>query len=103
MNILVIGAAGFIGSHICERFIKAGHQVWGIDNLSRGLESNLEAIRNHLNFTFILGDAGNIKLIEHIEIQTIVHLASQKIPRYSSGWETLQEKRAYRMPCLNFL
>jgi UDP-glucose 4-epimerase len=102
MNILVTGAAGFIGSHICERFIEDGHQVWGIDNLSRGLESNLEAIRNHLNFTFIIGDAGNIKLIEHIEIQTIVHLASQKIPRYSSGWETLQENARVSNALLEF-
>ena len=88
-SVLVTGAAGFIGSHLCERFIEAGHQVWGIDNLSRGLESNLEAIRKHPNFTLILGDAGNIKLIEDFGIQAIVHLASQKIPRYSSGWETL--------------
>ena len=80
MKILVTGAAGFIGSHVCESFVEAGHQVWGIDNLSRGLESNIEAIRNHPNFTFIQGDAGTIKLIEHIGIQTIVHLASQKIP-----------------------
>lgn len=102
MKILVTGAAGFIGSHICERFIEAGNQVWGIDNLSRGLEINLEAIRNHPNFTFILGDAGNIKLIEHIGIQTIVHLASQKIPRYSSGWETLQENARVSNALLEF-
>jgi len=102
MKILVTGAAGFIGSHVCERFIEAGHQVWGIDNLSRGLESNLEAIRNHPNFNFFQGDAGNIKLIEQIEIQTIVHLASQKIPRYSSGWETLQENARVSNALLEF-
>ena len=102
MKILVTGAAGFIGSHTCERLIEAGHQVWGIDNLSRGLEINLEAIRNHPNFTFILGDAGNIKLIEHIGIQAIVHLASQKIPRYSSGWETLQENGRVSNALLEF-
>lgn len=102
MKILVTGAAGFIGSHLCERFIEAGHQVWGIDNLSRGLESNLEAIRNHSNFTFITGDAGNIKLIEHFGIQTIIHLASQKIPRYSSGWETLQENARVSNSLLEF-
>jgi UDP-glucose 4-epimerase len=102
MKILVTGAAGFIGSHTCESLIKAGHQVWGIDNLSRGLESNLETIRNHPNFTFIIGDAGNIKLIEDFGIQTIVHLASQKIPRYSSGWETLQENARVSNALLEF-
>ena len=75
MKILVTGAAGFIGSHVCERFIEAGHLVWGIDNLSRGLESNLKAIRNHPNFTFIHGDAGNIKLIEDFLIETILDRA----------------------------
>jgi UDP-glucose 4-epimerase len=102
MKILVTGAAGFIGSHTCESLIKAGHQVWGIDNLSRGLESNLEVIRDHSNFTFILGDAGNIKLIEDFGIQTIIHLASQKIPRYSSGWETLQENARVSNTLLEF-
>jgi UDP-glucose 4-epimerase len=102
MKILVTGAAGFIGSHVCERFIEAGHQVWGLDNLSRGLESNLDAILNHPNFNFILGDAGNTKLIEDLGIQTIVHLASQKIPRYSSGWETLQENARVSNALLEF-
>ena len=102
MKILLTGAAGFIGSHVCERFIEAGHQVWGLDNLSRGLESNLDAILNHPNFNFILGDAGNTKLIEDLVIQTIVHLASQKIPRYSSGWETLQENARVSNALLEF-
>jgi UDP-glucose 4-epimerase len=102
MKILVTGAAGFIGSHVCERLIEAGHHVWGIDNLSRGLESNLDAILNHPNFNFILGDAGNTKLIEDLGIQTIVHLASQKIPRYSSGWETLQENARVSNALLEF-
>jgi UDP-glucose 4-epimerase len=102
MKILVTGAAGFIGSHLCERFIEAGHQVWGIDNLSRGLEINLETIWKHPNFTFIQGDAGNIKLMEDLGIQTIVHLASQKIPRYSSGWETLQEDARISNALLEF-
>lgn len=102
MKILVTGAAGFIGSHTCERLIEEGHKVWGIDNLSRGLESNLEAIRNHPNFTLIVGDAVDIKQVEHIGIQTIIHLASQKIPRYSSGWETLNENARMINALLDF-
>jgi UDP-glucose 4-epimerase len=102
MKILVTGAAGFIGSHTCERLIEEGHQVWGIDNLSRGLASNLEVIRNHPNFTLIVGDAGDIKQVEHIGIQTIIHLASQKIPRYSSGWETLHENARMTNALLEF-
>jgi len=41
MKMLVTGAAGFIGSHLCERLLDDGHEVLGIDNLSAGLLSNL--------------------------------------------------------------
>ena len=49
MNILVTGGAGFIGSHLCKRFVKDGNRVVAIDNLSNGSKSNLgEIIDNPL-------------------------------------------------------
>jgi UDP-glucose 4-epimerase len=44
MRILVTGAAGFIGSHVCERLLAGGHDVVGIDDLSTGDASNLDGI-----------------------------------------------------------
>ena len=52
MNCLVTGAAGFIGSHLCEKLIEHGHTVVGIDNLSVGRVENLKSILKHANFTF---------------------------------------------------
>ena len=34
MNFLVTGGAGFIGSHVCERLLRAGHAVWAVDDLN---------------------------------------------------------------------
>lgn len=52
MRALVTGAAGFIGSHLCETLIAQGHEVVGLDNLSSGSYKNLEAILHHKRFKF---------------------------------------------------
>ena len=49
MNILITGAAGFLGSHLCDYFLEQGHSVTGIDNFFRGKKENLP---NHDQFTF---------------------------------------------------
>ena len=52
-NILVTGAAGFLGSHLCDRLLEAGHRVWGLDNLSSGAMVNLAHLLAHPRFQFI--------------------------------------------------
>lgn len=52
MKCLVTGAAGFLGSHLCERLIKDGHTVIGIDDLSTGRFSNIDSLWNNPNFHF---------------------------------------------------
>lgn len=58
MNFLVTGAAGFIGFHVSQRLLAAGHQVVGIDNLNDYYDVNLKHARLNLikadpGFTFI--------------------------------------------------
>lgn len=50
---LVTGAAGFIGSHLVDRLLSKGYRVLGIDNLVRGLRSNLNEALGNSNFTFV--------------------------------------------------
>jgi UDP-glucose 4-epimerase len=91
MNILITGAAGFIGSNLAEKVISEGYKVIGIDNLSHGSLRNLDNIIKHPNFNFILGDLANPMLLNDVKSDVVVHLASQKIPRYTSALRTLEE------------
>jgi len=63
MNILVTGGAGFIGSHLCKRLVKDGHNVVAIDNLSNGSKENLKGLEEYPQFSFYEFDVNNtIKL-----------------------------------------
>ena len=48
-SILVTGASGFIGSHLCDFFIKNNNKVTGVDNLSTGKLENLSMLKNEKN------------------------------------------------------
>jgi len=56
MHILVSGAAGFIGSHLCDALVELGHKVTGVDDLSLGREQNLQALAGNPDFTFVEAD-----------------------------------------------
>jgi nucleoside-diphosphate-sugar epimerase len=83
MRALVTGAAGFIGSHLCDRLLADGHQVVGIDCFSnyysRTLkERNLEVAREHRNFTFHELDLVEDDLSQALEgANVIFHLAGR--------------------------
>lgn len=92
MNILVTGAAGFIGFHVTQRLLAAGHQIVGIDNLNDyydvGLkQSRLDLIAQHPGFKFIkmeLADRAAIaSLFEQHAFQRVIHLGAQAGVRYS--------------------
>lgn len=59
MNILITGGAGFIGSHLCEYFLKQGHFVLALDNLCTGREKNIEEFKTNPNFRFVNLDVSN--------------------------------------------
>lgn len=80
MNVLITGGAGFVGSHLVERFISKNYNVTVIDNLLTGSKKNLEPFLENENFTFIDFDVQN-----HIEISQdldfVLHLASAASPK----------------------
>ena len=82
MKCLVTGAAGFIGSHLCESLLQAGHAVVGIDAFipyyPRSIkEANLAAARTHRHFTFHAADLRQGPLDPYLEgIEAIFHLAA---------------------------
>jgi dTDP-glucose 4,6-dehydratase len=78
-KILITGAAGFLGSHLCERFIKEGFHVVGMDNLITGDLKNIEHLFPHANFEFCHHDV--TKFI-HIPdgLDYILHFASPASP-----------------------
>jgi UDP-N-acetylglucosamine/UDP-N-acetylgalactosamine 4-epimerase len=55
-HILITGAAGFIGSNLCEYFLEQGHFVVGLDNFLTGKPSNIAGFYSHPNFRFVEGD-----------------------------------------------
>ena len=56
MHYFVTGAAGFIGSNLCDRLLGLGHEVTGFDNFSTGQQGFLEVSANHPNFRMVTGD-----------------------------------------------
>lgn len=77
MKILVTGGAGFIGSHLCARLVKEGHDVLCVDNLITGSEKNIAALRNHPHFTFLRHD---VTQPFDFEAEAIFHMASPASP-----------------------
>lgn len=72
---LVTGAAGFIGSHLCDRLLTAGHQVTGLDNFITGRPSNLEMARQNPRFSFIDLDVAQVNGALLQDIDWVFHLA----------------------------
>jgi dTDP-glucose 4,6-dehydratase len=76
---VITGGAGFIGSHLCERFLAEGHEVVCVDNLITGNLVNIEPLRGHDRFTFVRHD---ISLPLEIDgpVDCILHFASPASP-----------------------
>ena len=79
LHIVVAGGAGMIGSHLCEELVMDGHHVTCLDNLCTGRFINLEPIRNHSRFRFILHDV--IEPLPSVgHVVRVYHLASPASP-----------------------
>lgn len=93
MNILVTGAAGFIGSHLCQALVRGKASVIGVDSFSdfypRWIkEKNIQPLLNHPKFKFLSGDIIKLDLTKVLEkVEVIFHLAAQPGVRTSWGDE----------------
>jgi len=79
MRILITGGAGFIGSHLCDRLLQAGHDVIAMDNLMTGKIDNIAHLAGHERFHFIKQDVTNYIFIEG-DVDAVLHLASLPSP-----------------------
>ncbi|MBC7231772.1 MAG: SDR family oxidoreductase [Chloroflexi bacterium] len=79
MRILITGGAGFLGSHLCDRFLSEGHYVIAMDNLITGSVRNIEHLAGHERFRFIKQDVTEYLYIEG-PLDAILHFASPASP-----------------------
>ena len=79
MRTLITGGAGFIGSHLCERFLADGHEVVAVDNFITGDLGNLDHLRGDPKFQFVGHDVSN-PLKYRDKIDNVLHFASPASP-----------------------
>ena len=85
MKILITGAAGFLGSHLCDRLITEGHFVIGLDNFVTGDPNNLSQLAKSPNFQFIKHDISQSITIPN-KLDAILHFASPASPNVMSPY-----------------
>ena len=92
MKVGITGVAGFLGSHLCDRLLRDGIEVVGVDDLSRGTMVNLSGAVQAPGFRFERLDCTRRHDLRAAfdGCDAIVHLAAQKIPRYGGALMTLE-------------
>lgn len=78
-RVLITGAAGFLGSHLCDKFIREGYHVIGMDNLITGDLKNIEHLFKHEHFEFHHHDVSKFVYVAG-ELDYILHFASPASP-----------------------
>lgn len=79
MRVMITGAAGFLGSHLCDRFLAEGHEVIGMDNLITGSTDNIAHLAGNRAFTFIHYDVTHYLYVEG-PLDAVLHFASPASP-----------------------
>jgi dTDP-glucose 4,6-dehydratase len=79
MRVLITGGAGFLGSHLCDRFLNEGHRVIAMDNLITGKVRNIEHLAGNEHFRFIKQDVTEYLYIDGT-VDAVLHFASPASP-----------------------
>ncbi|MEQ1855554.1 MAG: UDP-glucuronic acid decarboxylase family protein [Longimicrobiales bacterium] len=79
MRVLLTGGAGFLGSHLAERFLQDGHEVIGLDNFVTGSRDNVRLLDKHPGFRFVEHDISNPCYFDE-PIDGVLHFASPASP-----------------------
>ena len=78
-TVVITGGAGFLGSHLCDKFIKEGYRVVCVDNLITGNSKNIAHLAGNENFLFLKHDVTNYIFIPG-KVDYILHFASPASP-----------------------
>jgi UDP-glucuronate decarboxylase len=98
-KILVTGGAGFLGSHLCDRLIRAGHDVLCVDNLYTSSKKNIAHLLNHPHFEFKRHD---VCLPLYVEVDEIYNLACPASPVHYQA-DPIQTTKVCVLGTLNML
>ncbi len=79
MHVLITGGAGFLGSHLCDRFLSEGHTVIAMDNLITGNTRNIAHLAGNTNFSFVHHDVTNYIYLAG-NVDAVLHFASPASP-----------------------
>jgi len=78
-RVLITGAAGFLGSHLAERFLTEGYEVLGVDNFITGSEHNVATLQRHEGFSFLRHDVSTPLYVDE-DLDGVLHFASPASP-----------------------
>ncbi|MDL1910076.1 SDR family oxidoreductase [Chloroflexi bacterium CFX6] len=83
MRILITGAAGFLGSHLCDRLLDESHEVIGLDNFITGNPQNIAHLMGNEKFSFQKHDVSNYIFVKS-KVDAVLHFASPASPNPQS-------------------